>query len=89
MDDKPPFSLEEHLAYLAGRIDGLTHLCAALMATHRHAPELAKLFLTTAQKAIATESSNATEGAYAKGFASVSATVEQALIVVRDTEAGH
>jgi len=69
---------EEEIAYLKGRVDGLSQLCSFLVATHASGDKLAGMFKIRAEKDLNKPNLSGIAHAYASGYASLVENIETA-----------
>ena len=69
---------EEEIAYLKGRVDGLSQLCSFLVATHASGDKLAGMFKIRAEKDLNRPDLSGIARAYASGYASLVQNIEAA-----------
>lgn len=69
---------EEEIAYLKGRIDGLSQLCSFLVATHASGDKVAGMFKIRAEKDLKKPDLSSITHAYATGYASLVQNIEAA-----------
>jgi hypothetical protein len=69
---------EEEIAYLKGRVDGLSQLCSFLVATHTSGDKLTGMFKIRAEKDLNRPDLSSIAHAYASGYASLVPNIEAA-----------